>query len=887
MSSPHLTVWATSFTMALTAESGAIPPGREGGVHSPDGGDDPVERLVRELAGPGHRVTGGPVWLMVAPLRTALPVQGWKLHLSTRAAVLPDLVRAVVPVLAEAGCAFKLARSRRVLAELNDGMTAPASVGKAVTVYPDQQRVRELGLELAALLAGWSGPRILSDRRVAPSAPVYYRYGPFTPAWEADSLGLLGSRLHGPEGEVFEGAATLTYRQPSWVTDPFTEAAVGQTPESAILGGHYQITAGLHQAAQGNVCRAVDLRDGRTVVIKQARALVAEAGDQIDSRMRLRNERRVLQVLAKVDGVPRFLDHFSHGDDEFLVTSDCGPASLADDVLRHGCYPAAPGPRSLGGLAVGIARIVDSLHRHGVIMRDLTPRNIVIGESGPSVLDFGIASYDGLHLPGATPGYAPARQWRDEPPAETDDYHALGMTLLYAATRLEPVTLGGDHDQPRAKALRTIGSLYGEHPTGIMALIADLLSDEEAVARAAFADLIGGRPAVAFCSGNGSTTALPVIGAFGPEQAAEITGMLLADLVVGTRALLDSSPVQQAAHDASIHHGSAGIGLELLHHLSESGVAELAADLGTFSVAAAQRVKLPPGLFAGTTGVTIFLQEAAASGISVPALPWDPPGPDWEPTSNDLIAGAAGVGLGHLWLYQASGDPAHLAAAVRCGEDIMAGRAQFRTSDQTLTGVDLAASRAHGLAGVTEFLLALAARTGDQPIRAAAAEHAHRLADRTRLLLPEAASSAAAPIAVSWCQGLAGIGQVLAQAAVALDDPGLSRLASELADACVAYTPRFNALARCCGAAGVGHFLIDLAITGQDERYLQAAYGIGRQMLLRSGGPPGHPVFVQDDSDRSAVTWAFGIAGLLSFFRRLTRRTERDSVPLPGPGGMR
>jgi hypothetical protein len=858
-----------------------------GGVPDPADADDPVEQLVRDGVSADCRVVAGPVWLMVTPAAAMLPEQGWKLHVSVRAPALPDLIRIIVPVLVAAGCVFKVARSCRVLAELNDGLSSPASVGKAVTIYPGQDRVADLGRELAILLTGWPGPRILSDRRVAPSAPVYYRYGPFAAAWAADPAGKLRASLHGPDGEVFEGAATLRYRQPSWAIDPFTGAGTGEPAAGgAVLGGHYQITAGLRQAAQGNLYRAVDRRDGRAVVIKQARALVAEDRGGVDARLRLRNERRVLQALDGAEGVPRFVDHFQYGADEFLVNSDCGPDNLGEYLFRRGRFLAGPnpGPRSLTALGSQLARILAGLHGRGVIMRDLSPKNIVIGETGPCLVDFGIASYDGLHLPGATLGYAPGRQWRDEPPAEADDYHALGMTLLFAVSGLEPVSLGEDRDLPRVRALQTIASLYGERPAGIIGLIADLLSEAEPTARAAFEKLLSGHPGAAGLA----AAPLPVTGPFTPQMAAEITDVLLSDLLKGAGEMLNSSPAERAAHDASIYQGSSGMGLELLHHLSAAGTAAMLGDLATFSVAAAQRVKLQPGLFTGTTGVTVFLQEAAARGVTVPASPWEPPGPGWRPQDSDLSSGAAGVGLGHLRLHQASGDPRHLAVAVRCGQDIAAGLApssQAPAPTRMFTGVDGSAGQMHGLAGVTEFLLALALRTGDQPTLSAATQHASQLADRTRGLLPDARSSAAPPIAMSWCQGLAGIGQVLLHAGLALSDPALVSLARQTADACICYVPRLATPGRCCGAAGAGNFLIDLAIASQDERYWQAALNVGRQILLRSGGPLNHPIFARDTSRRKATSWAFGIAGLLPFFRRLARQGEPEILPLLSPGG--
>jgi hypothetical protein len=40
-------------------------------------------------------------------------------------------------------------------------------------------------------------------------------------------------------------------------------------------------------------------------------------------------------------------------------------------------------------------------------------------------------------------------------------------------------------------------------------------------------------------------------------------------------------------------------------------------------------------------------------------------------------------------------------------------------------------------------------------------------------------------------------------------------------------------------------------------------------MLLRSAGPSGHPVFTADTGDGKAATWESGLAGMLTFFRRL------------------
>ena len=201
-------------------------------------------------------------------------------------------------------------------------------------------------------------------------------------------------------------------------------------------------------------------------------------------------------------------------------------------------------------------------------------------------------------------------------------------------------------------------------------------------------------------------------------------------------------------------------------------------------------------------------------------------------------------------------------------------------------GLDPAAGRAHGLAGVTEFLLVLAARTGDDNILAAAADRASQLARRAQPLIRQTMQLAAAPMAVSWCQGLAGIGPVLALAGAVLADTALTSLAGQAADACVAYLPRLSIAGRCCGAAGVGAFLLDLAVTGQEERYWHAAERVGTQILLRSAGTSSRPVFTPGPGDSSAG-WAFGVAGLLPLFRRLASRGGSDSLPWTIHQGMR
>ena len=452
-----------------------------------------MEHLIRKHAAEAGVEIGlkeGTTWLGVRPPGARVMEQGWKLHVSSRTGALAETAEAIVPALLAEGCAFKMAGSTDALARLNDGTTTPSSIGKAFTVYPDQDRVRAVGLMLAHLLRGRAAPRVLSDRRVAAGAPVYYRYGPIDKPWGADAQGKLVMTLTGPDGEEFPALATLRYRQPAWAVDPFTGEPGARDWErspnhSTRLGDHYEVDAGIVHAGRGDVMRAVDVRDGSRVIVKQSRALVDEGEDGVDTRLRVRNERRVLAVLEGVDGVAGYVDHFRAGTDEFLVTRDVGRSNLADDVMENGRYAAAAAPEAVPGrtleqLARQLATVILAVHERGVLIRDLNPRNVVVAPDGSAkLIDLGLAGHNGLYLPGGTSGYSSARQFRHQEATTGDDLLALGTTLCYAWSALPAVVLSRDVDEPRRIALRMIRARCGEAPGGVLGLICDLLSMDD------------------------------------------------------------------------------------------------------------------------------------------------------------------------------------------------------------------------------------------------------------------------------------------------------------------------------------------------------------------------------------------------------------------------
>ena len=428
------------------------------------------------------------IWISVRRLNRAATktAQGWKLHLSARPTSLKATVDCIMPVLLDAGCDFKIIADPYLLQDLNAGFHGGAAVGKAVTIYPSEGGALELAQRLADKLRGFEAPRINSDRRLRPDAPVYYRFGPISPRLRVSDAGTIDVTIQAPDGRVTSGLASEIYSAPDWANDPLTDsricgARLPRIDAALVIGEYYGITSAITSTFRGATYRAVDLRSGHRVVIKEARAFVNETPDG-DVRAYLRNERRVLIALDGISGLPQIIDHFAYGDDEFLVTSDLGNSNLRRDVFEHGIFPLESNSlRNALDLGRAILRILDDIHQRGVIYRDLAPKNVVpLVNGGWGLVDFELSYFEGVQRYGWTAAYSHARQRRNEPGAIEDDYFSLGATIFYAATGLDPIIIDQDPRANVARTVRCLAAICGEEAP-LVALVRDLLNSNVTV----------------------------------------------------------------------------------------------------------------------------------------------------------------------------------------------------------------------------------------------------------------------------------------------------------------------------------------------------------------------------------------------------------------------
>ncbi|MFE5587323.1 serine/threonine protein kinase, partial [Kitasatospora sp. NPDC056531] len=330
-----------------------------------------------------------------------------------------------------------------------------------------------------------------------------------------------------------------------------------------------------------------------------------------------------------------------------------------------------------------------------------------------SWLDFGASARNGAASGGPTPCYgAPVRRAAGAAEA-ADDYYALGATLCFAATGMDPVIVDADTAVNRDRTLAGLAcTLPGDEHRQFRVVIGELMSLDPAVRTAGAERLRTGAPAVARAPGRlrfDDGLLEEIIGhtaAFCVEEAYRI-----ADPVAAARAAVPT-PID-------VYGGSSGLGLELLHHLDRPGLRDAVEALAHWT--AGQPRKLSPGFYSGRTGVELFLTEAhgasAASPAALPTLPGLPTlpasGPDGGPPEADLIEGVAGIGIGRLLLARHAGAGGHhalaarhLAVAAECDRMLASGTARLTPAGaDTVGSAALREGLAHGAAGVAYFLL--------------------------------------------------------------------------------------------------------------------------------------------------------------------------------------
>jgi serine/threonine protein kinase len=208
--------------------------------------------------------------------------------------------------------------------------------------------------------------------------------------------------------------------------------------------GPYVLTEPLGTGGMGEVWLAEDPSGASGGTPRRVAVKLLSAGLVGDPGLRLRFAREV-EAARRVHGssVAALLDADLEATQPWLAAEYVAGPSLFDHIAQHGPL----GETALRALGAALADALVAIHASGVVHRDLTPRNVVLGPQGPRVVDFGIAWF--AEAPTVTqtgtvvgtPAWMAPEQLRDDVATPATDVWAWGAVMAYAA-RGRPVVVG-------------------------------------------------------------------------------------------------------------------------------------------------------------------------------------------------------------------------------------------------------------------------------------------------------------------------------------------------------------------------------------------------------------------------------------------------------------
>jgi eukaryotic-like serine/threonine-protein kinase len=219
-------------------------------------------------------------------------------------------------------------------------------------------------------------------------------------------------------------------------TPPGATRAAERAP---LTHGRYEVLSELGRGTSGVVYKAYDPKLDRLVALKILRPeLVALEESGVSLKQRFHHEAVAAGRLTH----PAIVAVHDVGEAEgrpFMVMEYIEGGTLADLLLGGRPLPLEDAVE----IVLAVCAALDYAHRHGVVHRDIKPRNILVGPGVTKVTDFGTArilgashTQTGTML--GTPAYTSPEMVRGQPADTRSDLFSVGVVLYEALTGVNP-----------------------------------------------------------------------------------------------------------------------------------------------------------------------------------------------------------------------------------------------------------------------------------------------------------------------------------------------------------------------------------------------------------------------------------------------------------------
>ncbi|MDJ0973845.1 MAG: protein kinase [Planctomycetota bacterium] len=284
-----------------------------------------------------------------------------------------------------------------------------------------------------------------------PEARIYALYQEALAADDPEPVLARCGPLRDAVEELLQSSAQA---EASFLAVPALERLATLEPGTAV--GRYEVVRRIGGGGGGRVYEAIQQQPRRRVALKLMR--------HVDERFE-----KEAQVLAQLDhpGIAAVYEAGRHEGATFVALQFVEGDTL--DAWSRG--------KSLEARLALLAHVCDAVehgHERRVIHRDLKPANILVGESGPKVIDFGIAATtdEGASAAG-TPGFMAPEQEAGAPVDARTDVYALGA-LLGRLVRGQAIASKGRQADLEAIIGKATASKRGDRYPSAAMLAADI-----------------------------------------------------------------------------------------------------------------------------------------------------------------------------------------------------------------------------------------------------------------------------------------------------------------------------------------------------------------------------------------------------------------------------
>jgi serine/threonine protein kinase len=776
-----------------------------------------------------------------------------------------EVLRLVLGIVAKNNVLVEFLCDENSLALANSNVWSGYGAGSFIILYfpLDEQFLRETATTLASALSDIQGPRPIGSMKFGESKAVYRNRFPKTliPLSKHQTFSLTPAGSGSSSGD----RAALSHEGvPVCDDDPI---------ERRIIGNHnFRILSAFALRNSGGVYLGI-AKNGIPVVIKEAKSHWCSYR-LLDAREMLLKEYRLIHSLKGTGLVPNPIDRFHEGDRLFTVYELVEGESLHQLQMRYS--PLVEGETPIyferfrdhyAGLFLSVVDALAEIQSHGIVMGDISPRDIVRRADG----SISILSLESSYEPGRDDPTPFLLQWSQFeytpssiPLGFSRNLHTLGNLMLgYLLPVNSLVALESGFPQRFAQFISKRFNLGGPISELIQSCVncksIDTFSIEKASAALNRAKQI--EPEVFTLREEGLDWIDPLV---------QSTISYLHSVADYCRddCPFPSDPYIFENDGVSVGFGASGIALALsflgrtvpaeltewiCNHLTQPGIHDF-------------------GLFYGKAGIAVALAKFNVIDRAVDilnTLKFE----DISDTENGLFAGVAGWGISELFLHQRTKQGDHLERSIRIGDYLS--RNRFRDSSgyywRGPNGV-VAHGLGHGAAGIALFFLNLFERTEcrgylDIACGAIDFELAHCLTMGSGSITWTENLDTPGRVMPYLEYGAAGIGTVIAQLWAITGDAKYRVALEKIASGCGGSLSPFPGFS--IGLSGIGHFFLDLySMLGNDEYRTRAvamaksvrAYAINR---IEGTAFPGHGL------TRISCDFASGSCSVATFVHRV------------------